>query len=192
MHGVEISPLEERHAEELFQLIDRNRQHLRQWLPWLDDTSTAADTVEFIRRSLEQCTRQEGIVQGIFREGRLAGLVSFVKIDWANRTAMIGYWLGEEFQGKGLMTFACQEMIDYAFEDMKLNRLEIKVAIGNVRSLAVARRLGFKPEGVERQAGWLYDHFVDIAVYSLLRCEWEGRRLASGNNGAVSPVPRQK
>jgi ribosomal-protein-serine acetyltransferase len=166
--------LEEKHAEELFALIDHNRDHLRRWLPWVDATLSAADSAAFIRRSLEQQSRLEAVVDGVFLEGRLAGVVSLVKIDLANRSAMIGYWLGEEHQGKGVMTEACRAMIDYAFGDMGLNRLEIKAAPDNRKSQAVAVRLGFSREGVERQAAWLYDHFEDMVIYSLLRQEWSG------------------
>jgi ribosomal-protein-serine acetyltransferase len=190
MPGVEIMLLEEKHAEELFALIDRNRDHLRRWLPWVEATLTAADSAAFIRRSLDQQARQEAVVDGVFLEGRLAGVVSLVRVDLANRSAMIGYWLGEVQQGKGLMTRACQAMIDYAFGEMGLNRLEIKAAPGNSKSLAVAVRLGFSLEGVERQAAWLYDHFEDMVVYSLLRQEWVEEGHA--RRGGCPPIARPK
>ena len=174
--GAEIRLLEERDSAEMFALIDRDRERLKRWMPWLDGTRTAEDAMAFVRRSLEQFARHEGLVEGIWYEGRLAGVISYVRIDWANRSATIGYWLGQEYEGRGLAASACRAMIDHGFDELALNRIEIKAAVDNGRSRAVARRLGFTEEGVERQAQWMYDRFVDMAVYSLLREEWMARR----------------
>jgi ribosomal-protein-serine acetyltransferase len=178
--GAEIRLLEERDADELFSLIDRNREHLKRWMPWLDDTRTVEDSKAFVRRSLEQFARHEGLVEGIWHDGRLAGVVSYVRIDWNNRSAVLGYWIGREYEGRGLVTSACRAMIDHGFDELRLNRIEIKAAVDNERSRAVARRLGFKLEGMERQAAWMYDRFVDMAVFSLLRGEWHSRAGPSG------------
>ena len=175
MAGAEIRLLEIPHAEEMFRLIDRNRASLKRWLPWVDDTASVADSREFIRKSLEQYERHEGLVEGIFYDGRLAGIVSLPRIDWANRSAAVGYWLAEEYQGKGLMTSACRALIDHAFGELGLHRLEIKAATDNAKSQAVARRLGFVREGLERQSTWLYDHYQDMVIFSLLQPEWESR-----------------
>jgi ribosomal-protein-serine acetyltransferase len=163
---------EEKHAEELFLLIDRNREYLRLWLPWLDSNTTVDDSTEFIRRCGERCSKNEGITAGIWHRGKLAGVISFVRMDTVNRTALIGYWISADQQGKGLVTRACASLRDYGFGELGLNRIEIKAATGNLRSQAVAGRLGMVREGVERQSEWLYDHFVDIVVFSVLRSEW--------------------
>jgi ribosomal-protein-serine acetyltransferase len=174
-NDTELALLEARHAEEVFRLIDRDRAHLRQWLPWVDSTSAVDDTQEFIRRSLEQYAKGEGVVAGIWQQGRLAGVVSFIGINPGCRSAMIGYWLGTEYEGKGIMTRACKALIDYGFSELSLNRIVIRAATENSRSQAVPQRLGFTREGVERQAEWLNDHFLDMIVYSMLRSEWHNR-----------------
>jgi ribosomal-protein-serine acetyltransferase len=65
--------------------------------------------------------------------------------------------------------------MDHGFGELGLNRIEIKAAAGNLRSQAVAVRLGMVREGVERQSEWLYDRFVDHVVFSMLRDEWSSR-----------------
>ena len=175
MKGIELRLLEERHAEELFYLTDHSREYLRPWTPWIDSTITVADSKAFIRHSLEQFSRGEGLVAGIWYNGGLAGVISFDRINRANRSAMIGYWIGVEYQKKGLMTRACEALIDHGFRELGLNRIEIWAAVDNLRSLAIPERLGFTREGTERQAQWLNDHFTDIAVYSILRNEWQPR-----------------
>lgn len=71
------------------------------------------------------------------------------------------------------MTKACKACIDYAFNELKLHRLEIRCAVENERSRAIPERLGFTNEGTIREAEWLYDHFVDHVVYGMLEREWK-------------------
>ena len=60
-------------------------------------------------------------------------------------------------------------MISYAFEELLLNRIEIKCANKNDKSKAIPIKLGFKKEGIIRDAEWLYDHFVDHIVYCIIK-----------------------
>jgi ribosomal-protein-serine acetyltransferase len=85
---------------------------------------------------------------------------------------MIGYWLGESYQGKGLMTGACRALVDYLFSELRLQRIEIRCATSNARSCAVPQRLGFTKEGVLRQAQAFDDHYLDLEVYGLLAEDW--------------------
>jgi len=173
---IELRLLEERHTEELFVLVNGNRHYLREWLPWLDNNRSIEDTEEFLRDSLEQFRVNNGFQCGIWYRGELAGVIGYHRIDWVNRATSIGYWLGAGFQGMGLMTKACRALINYAFDEMRLNRVEIRCAVENRKSRAIPERLGFKEEGVIRQAEWLYDRFVDHVVYGMIQTEWrEGR-----------------
>jgi ribosomal-protein-serine acetyltransferase len=174
-----LRPVEVRHADELFALADANRAALRQWLPWVDDTRAPDDTRGFIEGALRQYAADNGFQAGIWHAGRIAGMIGFHYFDRHNRKTEIGYWLGAAFQGKGIMTRACQAMIDHAFSEQRLNRIEIKCASGNARSRAIPQRLGFQQDGVLRQDSWLYDHYVDQVVYSLLASEWPTREGAN-------------
>ncbi len=169
---LELRELEENDTDDLFALVDHNREYLRQWLPWLDKERTRMDSLNFIRGAREQSAANMGLVAGIWYRQRLAGVISYNSIDWANRIVHIGYWVGAGFQGRGIVTRACSAMIDYAFFDLQLNRIEIRCATENRRSCAIPERLGFKREGIVRQAEWLYDHFVDHHVFGLLAGEW--------------------
>lgn len=172
---VELRILEMWDVDELFQLIDRNRVHLRQWLPWVDYETSVEDSRNFVQRSLQHYLDNESFSMGIRYQGRLAGVIGYHTINWTSRRVEIGYWLGSEFQGKGLMTKACSAMIDYAFAKLTLNRVEIHCATENLRSRAIPERLGFTREGTLRESEWLYDHFVDLIVYSMLAREWPKR-----------------
>ncbi len=175
--ATELRTLEERDTNVFYRLIERNRAHLRQWLPWLDSTLTAEDERAFIRLAYNQYIENKAVTCGIWYHKQAAGTISYHPIDWINRKVEIGYWLGAEFQGRGLMTKSCAKMVEYAFSALHLNKVEVRCATGNTRSCAIPQRLNFKHEGIIRQAEWLYDHFVDLNFYGLLAQEWQRRSL---------------
>ena len=167
-----LTPLELRDAHELFDLTDRNRAYLRHWLPWLDNITRPEDTRAFIRAAQAQASQNSGTQLAIRLDGRIAGIVGHHQIDWRNRLTSLGYWVSEEFQGRGLVTAASQALVSHAFNQAQLNRVEIRCATGNDRSRAIPLRLGFREEGLLRDAEWLYDHFVDHFVYAMLATDW--------------------
>jgi len=168
----DLNLFEDHHAAELFALIDQNRAYLRKWMAWLDGTQSAADMQSFIKLTRQQFADNNGFQVGIWYRDKLAGVIGFHAIDWANRKTEIGYWLGAQYQGKGLMTRSAAALTDYAFKTLKLNRVGISCAPDNLPSRAIPERLGFTNEGVTRQVEWLYDHFVDHVVFGMLVSEW--------------------
>lgn len=170
---LELRLWEERYADQLFDLTDRNRAHLREWLPWVDATKTVADTKAYMKDSLEKFAANDGFNAGIWYKGQLVGGVGFHFFDWPDRKTEIGYWLGQDFNGKGIMTRTCRTLVNYAFKELNLNRVIILCATDNWKSRAIPERLGFTQEGTARQAEWLYDHFVDLVTYSMLASEWQ-------------------
>jgi len=165
--------LKEEDAEELFLRNDKNRQHLRNWMPWVDDTKTVADTLDFIRRTSKAAAEGNEFTYAIVLDKKLVGVVGFNRIEKNNRCATIGYWLAKPQTGKGLMTAAVKALINEGFRQLPLNRIEARVATKNYASQAVCDRAGSKKEGVLRQGEWLYDHYVDLTVNSILKSEWE-------------------
>jgi ribosomal-protein-serine acetyltransferase len=93
----------------------------------------------------------------VFQE-KLVGMCELSKIVPLLRKAEIGYWIAEEYEGKGIVSQSCRDLIVYAFGTMKLNRLALKFKHvsddnENIRSRRVAKRLGFTQEGILRQDG---------------------------------------
>jgi len=161
-------------ASALFAVTEANREHLRRWLPWLDSVRATRDSAQFIRTTLRQFADNQGFTAGIVRDGAIVGVIGHHRISWANRSTSLGYWLAAGHEGHGLMTTACRVLVDHAFGPLELNRMEIRCAEGNTRSRAIPERLGFRAEGLLREAEWLYDHFVDHVVYGMLRRDWPG------------------
>ncbi len=176
-HDLQLKLLERTHGPKLFKLVDSNRAHLRQWLPFVDDYRSVTDANQFIKRNRENYGGKTRLLMGIWLGESLAGVVTYDYIDWGNRAALIGFWLGKHFEGRGIMTRTCTVLIDLAFDELGLNRVEIFCAYGNVRCRRVPERLGFKQEGVSRQRERIRDRFVDTVSYSMLASEWKNRTV---------------
>jgi ribosomal-protein-serine acetyltransferase len=169
--SLKLRLLKEEDAEELSLRVDQNRDHLRHWMPWLDEI----DTLNFIRRSLEGATAGTQYSYALLLGGELVGVVAFNSIEKINRCATMGYWLAKSKMGNGYMTAAVKALMDEGFQQLELNRIQARVATANYPSQGVCDRLGLKKEGVLRQAEWLYDHYVDLTMNSILRSEWKAQ-----------------
>lgn len=174
--GYYLKLLEEKHAAAIFEIVDRERAYLREWLPWVDRTAQAADTLEFIKSTREQFANNDGLTAGIWHGDEYAGTIGTHKIDWLNRKVEIGYWIASKFQGRGIISAACRLLIDDAFEEWELNRVEIHCAPANTKSCAIPKRLGFEFEGVLRQAQFVDGRYLDTNVFAMLAEDWKGRR----------------
>lgn len=159
-------------AEALFNITNQSRDTLKQWLPWVSETRTIEDSLAFIKNGFQIHAERKGLTAGVFYKGELAGIVSYNSFDWTNRIATIGYWLDTHFQGAGIMTRSVAILTDYAVKTLHMNRIEIRVAPNNIKSQAIPIRLGFEREGHLRQTEWLYDHYVDHLVFSMLAEDW--------------------
>ncbi|PTX65005.1 ribosomal-protein-serine acetyltransferase [Melghirimyces profundicolus] len=132
---------------------------------------------------LKQFAAEDGFQAGVIYRGTLVGMAGFHGMDRRNEQTSIGYWLAEEYQGKGIMTRVCRFLIRYAFAEWKLNRVEIRCGVENHKSRAIPERLGFRMEGVIRDGEQLSGTFTDLAVYGLLRRDQAAENLMKDRNG---------
>ncbi len=174
IEDTELRLLEPRYAGEQYALIEANRERLRCWLDWVEQIDSLEDTRAYNKLTLDQYARGKSLVAGIWHRGRYAGNVGLEHINSLTGSAEIGYWLGEEFEGYGLVTHACRALVAHAFGALGLLRLQIRVEADNARSRAVPRRLGFRRQGTFRKVGRVPETRVELEVYSLPREEWDG------------------
>jgi ribosomal-protein-serine acetyltransferase len=174
--NISLELLAEKHAAGTFNLIDVNRIHLKEWLPWVDNMQTVNDFKAYITNCNE--LHQKGTDLGcvIIYDNAIAGRIGIHHINLQNKIGAIGYWLGESFSGKGIITRSCQAIIKYGFEILNLNRIEIKCGTGNYKSKAIAERLNFTKEGVLRQAELVNGKYIDLYLFSLLKEEWQNKK----------------
>lgn len=186
--GLYLKSLELKDSEDLLPLVDGNRAYLREWLPWIDMTRTIDEMIAFIDSAIRQQASGLGFQAGLWNQSQIIGVIGYHHLEWANRSTCIGYWLAEPFQRRGIMTKACRTLVEYALDDWHLNRIEIRCAVGNMKSRAIPERLGFKSEGVLREAEWLYDHYVDHVVYGMLANDWPVVRSIQDTPRSVASI----
>lgn len=117
---------------------------------------------------------QQGVEQPAFfaieiNGEAVGGIGISLKADVYRRGANIGYWLGEPFWGKGIMTEAVSLMADYAFVRFDLVRLQAGVYSSNPASMRVLEKAGFVKEGVAKKAIFKHGRFLDEHIYALVR-----------------------
>ena len=169
---IKLRLVESRYADENYKVICANKSHLKKWLPWVENNKIE-DTKLFIEASKKQYCENNGFKSFIFCKNKIIGYIGYHKIDWINKTTSIGYWLVEDYVGKGIMTRVCKKFIDYAFVDLGLNRVEIRCAENNYKSRAIPERLGFTNEGTIREVELLNGLYVNHVVYGILKREWK-------------------
>jgi ribosomal-protein-serine acetyltransferase len=176
--GLDLRILELRHAPDVFMLVDRDRKYLSEWLPWVNNTHQVEDTEKFIQAELNRFARNNGFSSGIFYKGMLVGGLGVHNIDWNQRKTSLGYWLAEPYQGHGIMTKACTKVVDFLFNHLGLNTVEIRACNENYKSRAIPERLGFQIAGTVRLAEMINNTFFDHVVYGMPAEEWNRKTQA--------------
>ena len=108
----------------------------------------------------------------------IIGLVTLANINHFNQSAVLHIMIGEKNnQDKGIGTFALTTMLDHAFYNMNLHRIELDVLAYNERAIHLYEKVGFKREGTRRKAVYKNGDFVDMHFYAILKDEYKGRQL---------------
>lgn len=160
-------------AKEATDVVRKNLSHLKPWMPWAVDEYSEEHATDWIKRNLEAFSSDGSFNALIILNDHIVGTIGFHDLDRPNRRASIGYWVDKDYEGRGIITRCCRVLVEYLFDTMELNRLQINCNVENVRSRAIPERLGFKLEGILRQVEYLNGSFRDWAVYGLLRKDWD-------------------
>lgn len=158
-------------SKPLFRLIDNNRAMLKLWFPWPDFTKTVDDSQNFIKRQLQAYTDNQILPIGVCYQGELVGMADLHAINLDQRSAEIGYWLAEQYQGLGIMSKAVKALISLGIEQYDLNVVRIAAEVDNQPSRAIAERLGFQYDGTLRACVIRDEQARDHAMYSILAKE---------------------
>lgn len=169
---LELRPLSLSSAQTIFDSIHSSRNHLGKWLPFVSATKSVNDTKNFINSVLNSKNQKPDMIFEIWFKDAFAGLIGYKEIDNTNHKVELGYWLDKNHMNKGIAVKATDAVVKHAFLNMKMNRVTIKVAVGNQRSAVIPKKLGFTFEGLEKAGEYFNDHYLDLEVYRLLKKEW--------------------
>ena len=109
-----------------------------------------------------------GMVFAIESAGRLVGVIDLKHVNWASKVAEVGYWVAPWARGRGVASDATRALARWAIRDHGFERVELFAAMGNIASQRAAEKAGFMREGVARNAGYVHDGRVDMALFSLI------------------------
>lgn len=160
------------HADAVNSLVHGYLVCLQQWMPWAVNDYSIKHATGWIQRTTDSRAKDGSFNALLLLDGEIIGTIGYHKIDIDNKHAAIGYWIDHRHEGKGIVSRSSRVLIEYLFSEIGLNRIQIDCNVDNLRSRAVAERLGFTFEGVRREVEFLNGRFRDWAVYSLLKSEW--------------------
>jgi ribosomal-protein-serine acetyltransferase len=165
-----LVPVDATEGPELWEAVDGSRWHLERWLPWVPFNSSPDASMRYAEacaidwdagRAARFAVRDRG-------SNELLGVVGLDSCVHLHRASELGYWLRREYTGRGLMTEAARASIDFAFQRMGMHRVRCAAATDNAPSLRVIARLGFRFEGIAREAEWVGSRWLDHALFAKL------------------------
>jgi len=134
-------------------------------------TLNQAEEMIGLFKSLDQDNKAIRFTIIELESGKIIGSCGFNYLDFEHEKAEIGYELSKAYWGRGYATEAIHSLLEYAFINLRLNRIEAKVVPQNLNSIKVLSKLNFKFEGTLRQSEKAQEKFHDINVYSLLKTD---------------------
>lgn len=173
---ISLKPTEVADAEPLFDLVDQNRAHLKPWMPWVDATATVQNERQFIEQMLTKQAHGTVFIATVIVDGEVAGMIDIHNIDAVRHNGQIGYWLGQAYTGRGVMTKSLERLEEIAFTELDLHKIQLGADVDNQASRAVAKRRRYHLDATLPDNIFVNETYRDEAIYSLTVDEWSKRR----------------
>ena len=173
---VELRTLEIWHADRLADFADRSRDYVGPWLAWVNVVVDEESARRWLHDRAVKRAEDRFHMWGLWQDETLVGGVVYRVFDTHALVCELGAWMAPEAAGRGLTTRACSRLIDWAFDERGMNRVEWRCETGNTASRAVAKRLGMTLDGTLRQAFRnARGELADDEVWSMLAEQWRSR-----------------
>jgi ribosomal-protein-serine acetyltransferase len=169
--SIKLELINDSHSQAIFEIANKGRNYLREWLIWVDDMQSVEFIENYIKESTQRKNEGTAFAFVIIENEKVVGRIGIYKINNINKIGEIGYWIAENQQGKGIVTKCCKGLIDFCFNELHLNRIEIICGTENYKSQVIPQRLGFTKEGIIRQGALVHNKFIDLCLFSLLEDE---------------------
>ena len=157
----------------LYALIEKNRSYIGEFLDWAENMKDAKEEATFLKTVNENFGAGKSLNLVIFYREEICGMISLNQFHRLSQSADIGYWLAEEFSGRGIMHRAVAGICELGFTDYVLNKITIAALVHNTRSNAVAKKAGFHCDGTFRAGQYIHGKFYDMNEWSLLKSDWQ-------------------
>ncbi|QUM81806.1 GNAT family N-acetyltransferase [Moritella sp. 5] len=158
-------------ARRYLDIVTAERAYLSKWLPWATNANNEAFFLEFVRKSLQGYAEGKSMSCALVYQHTVVGSISFNHIDQDLKKVVVGYWLSEKYQGMGIVTKAVSFLIEYAFSELSMDKVEICAAVDNIASRRVCERLNMALEGIISNAENVNGEIVDHAIYGIHRTD---------------------
>jgi ribosomal-protein-serine acetyltransferase len=165
-----LHPLDATDSRDLWSGVESSRSHLEPWLPWVPYNSDLESSGRYAEASASDWDASRACRFSLRDRSsrRFLGVIGLETFAHLHESVELGYWLRTDASGRGLMTEAGRAVLDWAFNKVNAHRVRVAAATDNHASLGVIRRLGFRFEGIARQAERCNGRWLDHAVFALL------------------------
>jgi ribosomal-protein-serine acetyltransferase len=168
-----LSPIDTSDAQELWTSVEGSRAHLEPWLPWVPFNTDAEASYRYADASATDWDHARACRFTIRDRSSRAflGVVGLEAFAHLHLSVELGYWLRLDATRRGVMTEASRSVLHWAFTKVNVHRVRVAAATDNHASLAVIRRLGFRFEGIAREAERCNGRWLDHAIFALLAAD---------------------
>lgn len=166
-----LEPVTPEHVPAMWEATRASLEELRPWMPWAGQASVE-NSREFAERCEDDWAAGRDYAFAVMREGQYIGGIGLHSYRLEG-LGELGYWIRTDRAGNGYIPEAGEAVVAFAFDTVKLYRLELRAGVENLPSQRVAEKLGFRREGTLRQGAPLgMDEGYDCHIYGLLASDW--------------------
>ena len=170
-----LRPLKLRDKKEWTKLRQRNQNWFQQWESTVPDefSDGKASFYQIVKNLRVEAKAQRSLPFVMEIDKKIAGQITVANINYGStRSAYIGYWIAEEFAGKGYTPLAVAMAIDHCFQILNLHRIEITIRPENLKSLRVVEKLGLRSEGLRPKYLHIDGDWRDHLVFAINKDEY--------------------
>lgn len=157
----------------VFAAVQASIHELKPWIPWAHNQQTEQETEINVRDSYIKFLKREDLRLHIFLKstGEFIGSSGLHRINWNIPKFEIGYWIDSRYSGNGYITEAVQGITEFAFNELKARRIEIRCDSKNEKNRKIPERLGFTLEGILKNNSLTADgkELRDTCIYSKIK-----------------------
>lgn len=169
MMDIAIRPYHVEDAKPVFEAIEESKDDIMHWMPWCHPDYSIEDSKSYLAISVTGFERGEIYDFAVLKDGHFVGACGLNQVNVIEGVANMGYWLRSSEAGNGIMPMAAKKVINWAFENTELNRIEIVAAVGNNRSQRVAEKIGAHKDAVLAKRILIDGKTCSAVLYSVIR-----------------------